>query len=80
MRAPYLSQPCQQEQQAGGRGLEGPDFARDFAAQYQPHARHHGLLVNIETAAPRVNHFHQSPPQVPSKARRRRGDLVKELS
>jgi hypothetical protein len=77
MGATHLGQPCQQEQQPGGRGLEGPNFTGDFAVQCQAHARHHGLLVNVETATTPVNDFHQLPPP---KARRQRGDLIEEFS
>ena len=76
MGATLLGQPRQQEQQPGRRGLEAPDFAGDFAVQYQAHARHNGLLVNVETTTTPVNDFHLLPPP---KARRQRGDLIDEL-
>src|SRR5215475_10930668 len=76
MGATHLGQPRQQEQEPGRRGLEAPDFAGDFAVRYQAHARHNGLLVNVETTTTPVNDFHLLPPP---KARRQRGDLIDEL-
>jgi len=63
MRAAARFQPLGQLDQTHRRRLERAHRARHLAARHDPHARHHRLLVHVQTGTARMQHLHAFLPQ-----------------